>query len=91
MYFSVGTCLCFLLQQELLSEPEQRLAAITILHELYRGEPVSKSPFGSVFIHLLVNISIFLNITLVIIFPCSLQLLLRFSITMYFCVSIFKI
>ncbi|KAJ8978713.1 hypothetical protein NQ317_015961 [Molorchus minor] len=42
-----------LLQNDLLPEPEQRLAAITILHELYRGEALSNTPFANVFIHLL--------------------------------------
>lgn len=44
-----------LLQHNLLSEPEQRLAAITLLYELYRGEPLATTPFAGVFIHLLVS------------------------------------
>lgn len=42
-----------MLQQDILQTPEQRLSAIAILHELYRGENLSNTPFGSVFIHLL--------------------------------------
>ncbi|XP_017781648.1 PREDICTED: CCR4-NOT transcription complex subunit 11 [Nicrophorus vespilloides] len=52
-YFKVGTCLVMLLQQNMFQEPEQRLVAITILHELYRGESIANTPFASVFIHLL--------------------------------------
>ncbi|XP_049816950.1 CCR4-NOT transcription complex subunit 11 [Aethina tumida] len=51
--FKVGSCLVMLLQQELLPEPDQRLVAITILHELYRGELIGSIPFGPVFMHLL--------------------------------------
>jgi hypothetical protein len=52
-YFKVGTCLVMLLQQDLLKEPEQKLVAITLLYELYRGESLANTPFANVFIHLL--------------------------------------
>lgn len=45
-----------LLQHNLLEEPEQRLAAVTLLHELYKGESLANTPFASVFIHLLVSV-----------------------------------
>lgn len=48
-------CLVMLLQQDLLPNSEQRLAAITILHELYRGDAIANTPFVNVFIHLLVS------------------------------------
>lgn len=53
--FVVGTCLVMLLQQDLLPTSEQRLVAVTILHELYRGEPIANTPFVNVFIQLLVR------------------------------------
>lgn len=53
LLFPVGMCLVMMLQQDLLAEPEQRLAAITLLYELYRGESVTQNPFANVFIHLL--------------------------------------
>ncbi|XP_066142652.1 CCR4-NOT transcription complex subunit 11 [Euwallacea fornicatus] len=52
-HFQVATCLVMLLQNDLLPEKEQRLAAITVLHELYRGESLVNNPFGNVFIHIL--------------------------------------
>lgn len=58
LFFLVGCCLVMLLQQDLLEQPEQRLAAVTILHELYRGEPIANTPFANIFIHLLVLIEI---------------------------------
>lgn len=54
--FSVGTCIVMLLQHGLLPEPEQRLTGITLLYELYKGEPLANTPFASVFMHLLVSI-----------------------------------
>lgn len=50
----VGTCLVMLLQQDLLKEPEQKLVAITLIYELYRGESLANTPFANVFNHLLV-------------------------------------
>lgn len=53
IYVAVGTCIVMLLQNNLLPDPEQRLTAITLLHELYRGESISNTPFASLFLHLL--------------------------------------
>lgn len=56
LLFTVGSALVFLLQQpDLLPSPSQRLSAITILHELYRGEPPPNNPFLPVFINILVS------------------------------------
>ncbi|KAL1493575.1 hypothetical protein ABEB36_009276 [Hypothenemus hampei] len=52
-HLKVGNCLVMLLQQNLLQEKDQRLAAITVLYELYRSEPLISNPFGSVFVQLL--------------------------------------
>ncbi|KAK7072375.1 CCR4-NOT transcription complex subunit 11 [Halocaridina rubra] len=53
-YFKLGSALVFLLQHpDLLPNPNQRLSAITVLHELYRGEPPPKNPFLPVLVHLL--------------------------------------
>ncbi|KAF7281405.1 hypothetical protein GWI33_004787 [Rhynchophorus ferrugineus] len=52
-HFKVGSCLVMLLQNDMLPEIDQRLAAITLLYELYRGEPLGNTPFASVFIHFL--------------------------------------
>ncbi|XP_069973276.1 CCR4-NOT transcription complex subunit 11 [Penaeus vannamei] len=53
-YFKLGTALVFLLQQpDLLPSPAQRLCAVTILHELYRGEPPPNNPFLPVFVNIL--------------------------------------
>ncbi|XP_030762670.1 CCR4-NOT transcription complex subunit 11-like isoform X1 [Sitophilus oryzae] len=52
-YFKVGSCIVMLLQYDMLPEIDQRLAAITLLYELFRGEPLGNTPFASVFIHLL--------------------------------------
>jgi hypothetical protein len=54
--FAVGCAIILLLQQaDLLPKPTQRLAAITLLHDLYRGESMAMNPFATVFIHLLVR------------------------------------
>ncbi|KAK9874103.1 hypothetical protein WA026_002457 [Henosepilachna vigintioctopunctata] len=52
-FFKVGSCIVMLLQENMLREPEQRLAAITLLYELYRGEPLVNTPFASTFVYLL--------------------------------------
>nr|XP_022913843.1 CCR4-NOT transcription complex subunit 11 [Onthophagus taurus] len=52
-YFKVACCLVMLLQQDILSESEQRLAAIAIIRELYKAEPIVNTAFANVFIHLL--------------------------------------
>ncbi|XP_044747245.1 CCR4-NOT transcription complex subunit 11 isoform X2 [Coccinella septempunctata] len=52
-FFKVGNVIILLLQQDMLPEPEQRLAAVTLLYEMYRGEPLALSPFAPVFVHLL--------------------------------------
>lgn len=51
----MGHCLVMLLQQDFLKTSEQRLVAITLLHELYRGEVLRNTPFANVFVHLLVD------------------------------------
>lgn len=40
---------------DLLPKPTQRLAVISLLNDLYKGESVVSNPFVSVFIHLLVS------------------------------------
>ncbi|KAG5875789.1 hypothetical protein JTB14_023537 [Gonioctena quinquepunctata] len=52
-FFKVGSCIIMLLQNSLLTEVEQRLAAITLLYELYRGDSFTSTPFANVFMHLL--------------------------------------
>lgn len=56
MLVAVGCAIILLLQQaDLLPKPTQRLAAITLFHDLYRGELMAVNPFATVFIHLLVR------------------------------------
>ncbi|XP_047000299.1 CCR4-NOT transcription complex subunit 11 [Schistocerca americana] len=53
-FYKVGCAIILLLQQaDLLPKPTQRMAAICLLHELYRGEGMSTNPFAAVFVHLL--------------------------------------
>lgn len=54
--FIVGCALVMLMQQaDLLPSSTQRIVAMTLLHELYRGEPFNNNPFSAIFVHLLVN------------------------------------
>jgi len=53
-YFKVGTALVLLLQNEdLLPHPTQKVAAVFLLYEMYRTDPIASNPFASVFVHLL--------------------------------------
>jgi len=53
-HFRVGMAIVLMLQnQDLLHHPTQRLAAVFLLYDMFRSEPIANNPFGSVFIHLL--------------------------------------
>ena len=53
-HFRVGMAMVLMLQnQDLLPHPTQRLAAVYLLYDMFRSEPIANNPFGSVFIHLL--------------------------------------
>lgn len=55
-HFKIGTAIVLLLQNpDLLPHPTQKLAAMFLLYEMYKNEPVASNPFASVFVHLLVN------------------------------------
>lgn len=52
----VGNALVMLLRNpDLLPTPQQQLAAVLLLHELYRPDPQNVHPFSSVFVRLLVS------------------------------------
>ncbi|XP_059150855.1 CCR4-NOT transcription complex subunit 11-like [Physella acuta] len=53
-HFKVGQALVLLLQhRDLLPHPTQKLAAVFILYEMYKTDPVSANPFAAVFLNLL--------------------------------------
>ena len=55
-HFKIGTAIVLLLQNpDLLPHPTQKLAAMFLLYEMYKNEPVASNPFASVFVHLLVS------------------------------------
>ncbi|KAG7208723.1 hypothetical protein KM043_014922 [Ampulex compressa] len=52
--FKIGTTLLFLLQHiDLLPKHIQRITAVTLLFDLYRGEPLASTPFATVFVQVL--------------------------------------
>lgn len=52
--FKVGTTLVLLLQQaDLLPKHVQRIIALTLLFDLYKGEPLASTPFATVFVQAL--------------------------------------
>ena len=47
-HFRVGMAMVLMLQnQDLLPHPTQRLAAVYLLYDMFRAEPISNNPFGS--------------------------------------------
>ncbi|XP_057374106.1 CCR4-NOT transcription complex subunit 11-like [Daphnia carinata] len=58
-YFKVGNALVMLLQNaDLLPSPSQRLAAVLLLHELFKPDAQNFHPFSSVFVQLLADESL---------------------------------
>ncbi|XP_071852060.1 CCR4-NOT transcription complex subunit 11-like isoform X2 [Apostichopus japonicus] len=55
-HFKVGNALVLLLRnQDLLPQPEQRLAALFLLWEVNKGETMGNNPFAPVFAHVLLS------------------------------------
>ncbi|EFX81465.1 hypothetical protein DAPPUDRAFT_196276 [Daphnia pulex] len=55
-YFKVGNALVMLLQNaDLLPSPSQRLAAVLLLHELFKPDAQNFHPFSSIFVQLLAD------------------------------------
>jgi hypothetical protein len=52
--FKIGTALVLLLnEQDLMTGSSQRVAALFLLYDMFRAEPISASPFAAVFAQLL--------------------------------------
>uniref|UniRef100_A0A0A9XWP2 CCR4-NOT transcription complex subunit 11 n=4 Tax=Lygus hesperus TaxID=30085 RepID=A0A0A9XWP2_LYGHE len=45
--YKVGVCVYNLLYHNIITMPSQRILALTLLNEMYRGEPFVNNPFGS--------------------------------------------